>query len=147
LEAHYDGEKIASHLLSYKTGGYTTMKEHLHSDNQFYVSWSPVFFADLAQQIGEYTVKYVSTMIANSTYPETAYKSALAIINLKREYTKERIESACKLALDYPSMNCGVLKQILLNKRDLLVEPPLPMIITINVQHQNVRGAQYFSNL
>jgi transposase len=147
LEAHYDGEKIASHLLSYKPGGYTTIKEHLHSDNQFYVSWSPMFFVDLAQQIGEHTVKYVSTMIANSTYPETAYKSALAIINLKREYTKERIESACKLALDYPSMNCGVLKQILLNKRDLLVEPPLPMITTINVQHQNVRGAQYFSNL
>jgi transposase len=147
LEAYYDGVQIAFHLLSYKLGEYTTIKEHLHSDNQFYVSWSPAFFANHAKQIGEHTVQYVSTMIAQSAYPETAYKSALAIIELKRIYPIVRIENACKLALDYPQLNCGVLKTILQNNRDLLVEQLPPTILNVNVQHQNVRGAQYYSNI
>jgi len=147
LQAYYESELIASHLLNLKPGSYSTIKEHLHSDNHFYAQWSPLFFADMAKKIGAHTELYVSKMIAQSTYPETAYKSAIAIVNLKRMYALDRIENACKLAIDYPKLNCGVLQAILENNRDLVPTPIEQMEVPTNIIHTNLRGSQYYSTI
>lgn len=146
IEAYYDGDLIATHLICLKPGQYITIREHLHSSNQFYLDWSPAYFANFAKQIGIETEKYVSRMIALSPYPETAYKSALAIIALKRLYPVARIEKACELALDYDKLNCQIIKTILENNRDLIPEQNLyKEHTTPNISHENIRGGQYFA--
>jgi transposase len=147
LQACYEGDIIATHLLNRKPGEYTTIKEHLHSDNQFYAQWSPMFFADMAKKIGEYTEQYVSKMIAESEYPETAYKSALAIINLRRLYCVQRIEAACKLAMNYAKKNCGVLQTILENNRDSTATQTHDIPPATSIIHANVRGTAYYSSI
>jgi transposase len=147
LQACYEGDIIATHLLNRKPGVYTTIKEHLHSDNQFYAQWSPMFFADMAKKIGDYTEQYVSKMIAESEYPETSYRSALAIINLKRLYCVQRIEAACKLAMDYAKKNCGVLQTILENNRDSIPTQTHHVPSASSIIHANVRGTAYYSTI
>lgn len=62
VEIHYKNERIASHSRSFRSGRYTTIKEHLSSSHNFYSSWSPAFFQKLARPHGDAVVQYVKAL-------------------------------------------------------------------------------------
>ncbi len=139
VEIYYQSQRIAMHKRSYRKGAYTTNEEHLSSSHKFYKDWSPKFFLSLAKKLGPNTEAYIGKLLGQDTYPEIVYKQCLGIIHLKSEYTVQRVDKACKIALDQPRYGYHIIKNILVNKTDM--EPvdinPGPHI-TI---HVNIRGA------
>ena len=102
VEVYHHNERIASHLRDRTASGYTTKKEHLPSEHQFYLDWSPDFFITKAQQIGPYMTQYVKRLFTQSGYAETKYKTAMGIVQLTKYFDTHRIEKGCQLAIMHP---------------------------------------------
>lgn len=142
VEIYYQAQRIASHKREYRPGKYSTIKEHLSSTHQFYDSWSPEYFSQLAQSIGPKTAEYVAKLIQQQDYPEIGYKQALGIIALKKAFGKPRIERACILALTHDKCSYRTVKRILENNMDKVLEGQTePVNIPI---HINIRGPKAF---
>jgi len=143
VEIYYQSERIAIHKRSYRKGAYIKQDEHLSSSHKFYQDWSPEFFLSWAKKTGPNTEAYIGKLLAQDTYPEIAYKQCLGIIHLKSEYTVQRVDKACKIALGQPRYGYRIIKNILANKKDM-EDPdiiPEPHI----VRHTNIRGADSYS--
>jgi len=145
VDIQYNRQRIATHKRSFMSGKYITIKDHLSSAHRFYSEWSPDFFKRLAKPLGESVEKYVGLLIDSQTYPETAYKQCLGIINLKSSYKKERINAACKNAMQMSRYGYHIIQRILKNNMDLL-EPRLEESKKNHIEpHSNIRGAQTYS--
>jgi predicted transcriptional regulator len=144
LEIYYKGERIAIHTTSQAKGQYVTVTEHLSSNNQAYIQWSPEYFSNLASQHGFHVQSYVEGLIEQRPYPEQAYKQVQGILALVKPYTASRVDKACKLAIDYPHYTYKMIKEILLNNQDQQQEVAQKEQRNRIPQHDNVRGANYY---
>jgi hypothetical protein len=144
IEVFYRKERIASHKRNYQPGQYTTIADHLSSTHKFYSEWSPEFFQKWARRYGTDVESYIKGLIDQATYPETAYKQCMGVLQLVKEYSSERLGKACKRAIQYPRFGYGIVKDILKNKMDmesdLFTDPDIVLI----PKHDNIRGAKYY---
>jgi transposase len=144
IEIYCQGERIATHKRVYRAGQYVTIKEHLNSTHRFYSDWSPEYFNKLAIGIGPKTREYISLLIGQQDYPETGYKQALGIIGLKKAFDKQRIETACAMALTHERYSYRTVKRILENNMDKMLETQQPQQLFIPV-HMNIRGPESYN--
>lgn len=147
VEVFYHQERIAIHHRVSVKGSYITKKEHLSSTHQFYSDWSPDFFKKLAAKHGEHVLKYVEGILTAQDYPEKSYKRAMGVIQLNRAYSSERLNNACKRALDTGASSYHHIENILKNNLDkaplLNVNPEQNNKAHIPV-HPNLRGKTAF---
>lgn len=137
VQVFHKRQRIANHERNYRKGHYTTIEAHLASSHRFYTQWKPEYFLEQANNIGEHVYQFVSALLANAKYPEIAYKSALGVIHLKSKYDKERIDNACRIAVENGLVRYMNVKNILGNNADLKPEDaPKPNI----PDHNNIRG-------
>lgn len=147
VEIFYQQQRIATHKRSFQSGKYSTIKEHLCSSHKFYQNWSPAFFEKLASPHGSYVKEYVRVLIESKNYPEIAYKQCLGIIALAKTYTAQRLDNACKRALQYHRYGYHIIKNILENKMDMdqaIQQSPKEKSIA---EHENIRGSQYYHSI
>lgn len=139
VEIFYNYERIAQHKRNYKAGRYTTVADHMPSTHQAYQQWSPEYFEERASKNGPYTLEYTQRLLTQYSYPEIAYKQALGILSFVKSYSPDRLEKACKRALDYHKASYHTLANILKNRLDMedTAPEPLPAI----PEHSNIRGA------
>lgn len=130
-------QRIATHKRNYRKGYYTTIEEHLASAHKFYTQWKPEYFLEQASSIGEHVYEFVSSLLSNAQYPEIAYKSALGIIHLKSKYQEQRIDNACKIAVENGLSRYVNVKNILENNADIKPEESSGSRIR---EHKNIRG-------
>ncbi len=143
VEVYYNNERIAVHKRIASKGVYTTIKEHLCSTHQAYKDWSPEYFKSLAKKHGESVMMFVQTLIHQGDYPETAYKRAMGVIQLHREYGSERLNNACQRALYGQALRYRNVKNILENNLDKeqLCLDDLKEYKSHIPKHKNTRGA------
>lgn len=67
VRIYHDGNCIATHMRSFKHGGYTWVKEHLHSQTQAYYGYSPQYFIDKDPSMG----LWLSMSCVSSSLPLT----------------------------------------------------------------------------
>lgn len=137
IEIYHNNQRVAAHLRNYRNGYYTTNKGHLASSHSFYAQWKPEYFLQQANDIGEDVYQFVSKMMAQAAYPETAYKSALGVIHLKSHYEKSRINKACRIGLENNLIRYTNIKNILDNNADLTIEEISKSSVP---KHNNIRG-------
>ena len=146
VEVYYNHQRIAVHFRSRVASGYTTNKKHLPEKHQFYLDWNPDLFINKAHQIGPNTKQYVQRLFQQSGHPQTKYKTAMGIIQLKKHYTYQRIENACQLGMLHPHSSYNriltILEKNLDNTIDLFQEEQDgPNHIP---DHENIRGEQHY---
>ena len=144
VEIYYNFQRIATHSRDYTPGKYTTDRNHMSSSHKAYSEWSLEFFQSKAKQIGPSTYQYITGMILQRSYPEVAYKQAMGIIHLRKEYSTERIESACQRAMSASSYGYHIVANILkkgLDKDPDLIESQMQIHIPT---HTNIRGADSY---
>jgi len=149
VEIYYRNERIALHFRDRSKSGYSTKKEHLPSTHQYYLNWSPSFFLGKAEKIGPNTHQYIKKLFDQDGVAETKYKTAMGIIQLKKQYETTRIEKAVQLAMLYPKVSYNKLKGILeknLDLHDNLFENRYDEKSHIP-NHENIRGAEYYKIL
>lgn len=140
VEIYYNKERIATHAKSYRKGSYTTIKDHLSGTHRYYQSWSREFFVKMAAAIGNNTASYIAKLIDQQPYPEVGYKRAQGIISLKHKYPSQRIEAACKKALEYDICSYSIIESILKNHADMESGQQEPVKHVIK-SHGNLRSA------
>jgi transposase len=143
LEVLHRGVRVASHARSYEPAKATTLTDHMPKAHQKYVGRTPSRLVEEAQQIGPYTGQLVEAILPAKRHPEMGYRSCLGILRLAKTYPAERMEAAARRALRARAFNCKSMESILHNKLDRLPlpgDPPVPPA----VEHDNIRGADYF---
>jgi len=143
VEVYYKTERIAIHKRNYRKGSYTKKDEHLSSSHKFYQDWSPGFFLNWAKRSGINVEAYVGKLLQQASYPEIAYKQCLGIIHLKSAYTDQRLDNACRMALDQPRYGYQIIKNMLANKMDLADQQAVTE--SHITKHDNIRGAKSYN--
>lgn len=143
VEILHKNRRIASHIRSYKVGGFTTNPDHRPKSHQKYLEWTPSRIISWAAATGPNTAALVEKILASKPHPEQGYRSCLGIIKLADKYTPERVESASGRAVRCNAISCKSVKSILARGLDSLPMSDAPEYIP--PAHTNIRGSDYYN--
>ena len=90
---------------------------------------------------------FVELLINKASYPEIAYKRAMGIIQLHRQYGSQRLNNACQRALYGEALSYNRVSNILKNNLDKECQDldSLNETNTHIIPHENIRGAHKYS--
>lgn len=149
LECFFKGKRVASHVRSFKRGGYTTLPEHMPESHRRHMQWTPGRLLNWALAIGPATRGVVRWQLENRPHPEQGYRACLGLLNLVKRYGEQRLEAGCRRALAIGSPTRKSITSILEAKLDqhpeLLPAGEHSRPLT-PAKHRNVRGPDYFRN-
>ena len=143
MEVLHKNRRVASHLRSYVPRSHTTLPEHMPSSHRRYAQWTPARITAWASEIGLATAQTCEAIMRRRPHPEQGFRSCMGLVSLTRKYTAERLEAACRRALEIESPTYRTVKSLLssgLDQAPLLPEPTAPN----QPHHDNVRGPAYF---
>ncbi|MEN8264932.1 MAG: IS21 family transposase [Nitrospirota bacterium] len=143
VEVYHKKRRIASHIRTYKKGKYITEDSHMPHEHRQYLEWTPERIKNWGGKTGPYTRTMMHRIMESRKYPEHGFRNCLGIIRLSKQYTPERVESACKRALAVEAYNYRSVKSILqtgLDKVAYLDEHKE----TKPIEHPNIRGREYY---
>jgi hypothetical protein len=81
-------------------------------------------------------------MLQRQHHPEHAYRACLGLLALSKRYGEARLEVACTMALALGTSKYTHIRDILLNRRDLLQASTTQEWTA--PAHAHVRGANYY---
>jgi uncharacterized protein YeaO (DUF488 family) len=137
----YDGTLIAVHPRGLKKSGYTTTKEHLCSEHQYYKKRSPTYYLQKAYHHSEELYQYINALFRQDKYPEQLYRTCEGILNLSKKTDRTQFIKACIIEQDNSYYSYAFLKRILENKMtENNDEPSLKSLPS----HNNIRGKQSY---
>jgi transposase len=100
IEVFYKGSRICSHKRLYgRRGQYSTVIDHMPANHQLYSEWDAARFLKWAAGIGDSTKDVVQKLFDSYRVEEQAYKGCLSLLKLADNYSPERLENACRIAL------------------------------------------------
>jgi transposase len=136
---------IASHIRTYKEGGYSTLEEHRSHKHKGYLQnilRDKEYYLNEAEKIGVYTKQVIERICGNSRFIEQSFNSCNGIIHLTKKYGNNRVERACKRSAQSVKVNYSIIKNILENNLDKCEELPE---IEFNIpDHENIRGSEAY---
>ena len=142
VEIFYKYEQIAQHTRTKSRHNYTTVKEHLGSQQQAVMEWNPEKFLADARAIDETVEYYISQVLTKKTYPEHAYRACAGILSFGKRKGNQVLIDACKRAHYLGRYSFTVIEQIVLGgiANMEIEQEPLPDMPS----HDNVRGEDYY---
>ncbi len=146
VELFHRGERVASHVRSYKRGGHTTVPEHMPKAHQKHLEWTPTRIVHWAGSIGPKTRELAEAIVAERRHPEQGYRSCLGILRLAKRYGDERLEAACARAVAVHARSYRHVESILKNGLDRLPSPVEEQAEegAPRAAHENIRGGGYY---
>lgn len=137
-----DGKQIATHIRSYKPGGYSTVKEHLGSQHRHYLDRSPEYYIARAKERSPELYLLTQLIFEQAQHPEQLYRTCDGLLRLQKTAPVEAFAKACGLAMECRNFSYKFVERILKNKmedaQDMPDNKPLP-------QHPNTRGKGYYT--
>jgi transposase len=143
VEIFHGGVRVASHFRSHKKHGFTTNRDHMPEGHREHAEWTPERVVRWIGRAGEATAEVAKRILASRPHPEQGFRACMGIKRLGEVYGQERLEAACQRALAIQSPSYKSVKSILMNKLD---QKPLPepAADTPPIEHENIRGADYY---
>jgi transposase len=147
VEAFHDGRRVAAHLRGHRKGGYTTDASHRPKAHREHLAWPPSRLIRWAERTGPHTATIVRRILEERPHPEQGYRPCLGILRLGERYTPERLEAACKRAVDIRGISYRSIKSILDTGLDRLEHEEEQTTLVLPQTHPNLRGADYYATL
>ena len=145
VELFHRGERVASHVRSYRRGGHTTVAEHMPKAHQNHLEWTPSRIVHWAGSIGPKTRELAEAILAERRHPEQGYRSCLGILRLGKRYGDARLEAACARAVAVRARSYRHVESILKNGLDRLPSPAEEQDEGApRAAHENIRGGGYY---
>lgn len=148
VEIYHNGLSVARHKKQPPNFGYSTIAEHMPPNHRFVKGWSKEWFLQKAGQIGNHTAQAVEIIMDRQKHPQQGFNSAMGVLNLARKFSPQRLEAAAERAIHYRGVSYRTLRTILEQKLD---EQPIrreeEKIPSETVEHENVRGPDYYASL
>ena len=148
IEIFYKNQRISFHKRTHKAPkGYTTIPEHMPERHRRASDWNPERLIIWASEIGEYVEAIVTAILNERPHPEQAYRACLGVLNLTKKYDKERLNKACRIALNFQYYSYKGIKNILDNNLEYQQLDCFDVSSDSyrNRQHQNIRGNHYYN--
>jgi transposase len=146
VEIYLGLQRIAVHKRDYRKHGYTTLAEHMPEKHKKYnetKGWDADFFLRKGKELGECSFEIMRRILESRTFTEQAYNACLGLVRLSGIYGKERLENACKRAMDAPRVSYRLIDNILANNLDKLSQEQTELFTNIP-DHKNLRGPQAY---
>ena len=145
VEVFYGGNRICSHPRLYgRFNQYSAIQEHMPPDHQKYVQWNGERFIRWAGKVGSHTQTVVRAILSSYKVEQQGYKSCMGLLKLADKYTPERLENACKRALEYtPRPSLKNIQAILASGQDKVL-PEQDTVSRSSSQYGFTRGADYY---
>lgn len=143
IEILNGGKRVASHARSYEIGKKTTEPLHMPSEHQHFAQWNIEQDLQWALAVGINTHAFLQIVFSKAPHRDFSYRWANSIKSLSREYGNQRLESACKRALELGATATKNVRSILKNNLD----QHLANTVTSQeaaFDHDNIRGADYY---
>ena len=96
------------------------------------------------QRTGSHTAAFVEQLLESRPHPEQGYRSCLGLKRLLRAYGAERMEAACRRALDIGTLSYKSVKSILATGLDQ-ADNDEQHTLSLPAEHAHVRGPQYYT--
>ena len=145
VEIYLEHQRIALHKRSYKSHGYSTTSEHMPEGHQRYFEqkgWTADYFLGQGQKIGKHAYQYIQGVLKEKRFTEQTYNACRGLLRLAKDYGLERMEAACKRALQGKNYNYHTIHNILLNNLDK--QSPEQGDLFQMPDHDNLRGPQAY---
>ena len=145
VEVFYGGNRICSHPRLYgRFNQYSTIQEHMPPEHQKYVQWNGERFIHWAGKVGSNTQVAVQAILSGYKVEQQGYKSCMGLLKLADKYTPERLENACKRALEYtPRPSLKNIQAILASGQDKAI-PEQSTATASSSRYGFTRGAAYY---
>ena len=113
-------------------------------EHQKYVQWNGEQFIRWAGKVGSNTQVAVQAILSNYKVEQQGYKSCVGLLKLTDKYTPERLENACRRALEYtPRPSLKKIQAILASGQDKAI-PEQSTETVSSSQYGFTRGAEYY---
>jgi transposase len=145
VEVQLRGRRIAAHAR-YGATQHSTVAEHMPSSHRAHAQWTPSRILSWASQLGPATHAFCAAILADRPHPEQGFRSCLGILRLAKEYGDARVENACARCFVVGARSYRSVESVLKRKLDAVVEAHETPSTETHIEHENVRGADYFMN-
>ncbi len=143
VECFHKGERVASHVRSKEKNRHSTLPEHMPERHREHAKWTPERIISWVGKAGPSAAEVAERIIAARPHPEQGFRACRGLIRLGETYGNDRLEAACKRALAIHSASYKSVDEILKQGLDKLPLPK-PSASTPAIEHENVRGADYY---
>ena len=145
VEVFHHDKRVASHMRSHLKGRHTTVTGHMPQKHQAQHGWTPERIIRWSRKFGAATAEVVVQIIESRQHPQQGYRPCLGLLRLGDQFGPERLEAACTRALAIKAPSYRSVKSILENELD---QQPLPEPAEerATIEHQNIRGPEYFAS-
>jgi hypothetical protein len=144
IEIYHNGTRIAFHQRNNLSKAYHTTGDHMPPNHQqavIFQGWSKEDLLKQASNIGVHVLKVAEHILSSSFYPQQNFKACYGMIMLYKKYGINRVDCACKRALNGTKIGYLTIKEILRNgldkQLDLFENTPIP-------DHDNIRGPEEY---
>ncbi|HOS60597.1 MAG TPA: IS21 family transposase, partial [Syntrophorhabdaceae bacterium] len=144
VEIYHRGRRVASHMRSNKPGAFVTEDLHMPTEHRRYLEWTPARIKKWGETIGPCTKTLIEQIMEHRSHPEHGFRSCLGIIRLSKAYSPERVENACKRALEIEAYNYKSVKSLLERSLENIPQTEHKNIVLF---HSNIRGNRYYSEV
>lgn len=141
IEIYHKGKRVASHLRIAKPGTHVTDPLHMPHDHRQYREWTPARIASWGAKIGPHTRTLMEEIMERKDHPEHGFRNCLGLIRLAKLYAPERVEQACRRALEIAAYNYRSVKSLLERGLETMSPEVKEKVIPL---HVNVRGKDYY---
>lgn len=139
VEVFLKGRRTRSHRRSTQRGRFTSVEAHMPEAHRQYLDTR-----DLRRRVaaaGPATEEFITLMMRQLRHPVLCYRSLMGLAGLGRQHGPERLEAACRRALEFGAHRYSSIASIL---KHGLEKRPAPQDETPAIQHNNIRGASYY---
>lgn len=138
-----DRRRIASHARCLRRDRqHTTVGAHMPPQHAAHVKWTPERIRRWVEQSGPSAGRMAEEILASRPHPQQGFRACLGLVRLGERYGAERLDAACRRAMDAGTIRYKSVLSILQKglDRDVLPEEPE----RDPVEHGNVRGPEYY---
>jgi len=143
VEIWFKGNRVAHHPRSSRAG-HTTIPEHMPKSHRAHAEWSPGRLLNWGLSIGPRTRDVIRWQLEHRAHPEQGYRACLGLLRLSKDYSRARLEAACRRALAIGAPTFQSISSILKNGLDQQAESPDDERQASLPLHENVRGPTYY---
>ena len=142
VSLYFQQRQVASHPPKH-TPGTTTEATHMPERHRKHQQWTPGRLKQWARDVGPEVLRWVEMRLRSKAHPEQAYRVCLGLLNLSRDYPRQRLDRACRIANREGLDRLKHIKSILTANRDQLPEQ-LTLTTELPQDHDNIRGPHHF---
>ncbi len=143
ITLYFHNRSVCQHVRCYQ-GGMTTTPKHMPVSHEKHLKWTPGRLMNWAKDIGDEVLIWVKSQLQQKQHAEQAYRVCLGLLNLSRNYPKERLNKACKIANQKGLYRLKQVKAILQSNQDKLLPEQKEASIVLSQSHENIRGPQSY---